>query len=149
MEITKEIIDNLPPNILCSSKERRQIKQFYKELRLLINEKVKKKESLVNIKQDIYMLIKKIFPNTYQNFYHQNNINSLEIFIFCLSNQLESQFSKMVEGYRSFDFNSSDDNENKNKICSFLISFYDFFEDELVINNEDIINAVIENNITK
>ena len=50
MEITKEIIDNLPPNIFCSFKERRQIKKFYKELLLLINEKVKKKESLVNIK---------------------------------------------------------------------------------------------------
>ena len=146
MEITKEIIDNLPPNIFCSFKERRQIKKFYKELLLLINEKVKKKESLVNIKQDIYMLIKNIFPNTYQNFYHQNNFNSLEIFIFCLCNQLETQFSKMVEGYRVFDFNSSSDSENKNKICSFLISFYDFFEDELVINNEDIINTVIETN---
>ena len=149
MEITKEIIDNLPPNILYSSKERKHIKQFYKELRLLINEKAKKKESLVNIKQDIYILIKNIFPNIYQNFYYQNNINSLEIFIFCLCNQLESQFSKMVEGYRSFDFNSSNDSENKNKICSFLISFYDFFEEELVINNDDIINTVIETNNTR
>ena len=149
MEVTKEIIDNLPQNILYSSKERKHIKQFYKELRLLINEKANKKESLVNVKQDIYMLIKNIFPNIYQHFYYQNNINSLEIFIFCLCNQLESQFSKMVEGYRSFDFNSSNDSENKNKICSFLISFYDFFEDELVINNEDIINTVIEANDTR
>ena len=63
MEINKEIIDNLPPNILSSSKERKHIKQFYKELRLLINEKANKKKSLVNIKQDIYILIKNIFPN--------------------------------------------------------------------------------------
>ena len=154
-KIPKEVIDDIPSNLLNNSKTRKQIKQFYKELRLLINEKVKKKESLINIKQDIFLLIKKIFPDKYEYFYYQSNYQSLEIFIFCLCNQLEEKISKLVEGYRAFDFSLNDpdlnsikdsENKNKDKIPSFFISFYDFFEEELVMNNEDIINTVIEAN---
>ena len=57
-KIPKEVIVDIPSNLLNNSKTRKQIKQFYKELRLLINEKVKKKESLINIKQDIFLLPK-------------------------------------------------------------------------------------------
>ena len=154
-KITKEILDKIPQNILYSNKSRKQIKQFHKELKKLISEKSKRNENLINIKKDIQFLITNIFPDKYKYFFYENNTQSLEIFIFCLCNQLEVQISKMVEGYKSFDFSLNDpdlnlimDSQNKNKdiIPSFFISFYDFFEDELVINNEDVINTVIETN---
>ena len=154
-KITKEDIDKIPSNLFYNTKARNQIKQFYKELRLLINEKVKKKEKLTDLKNGIFLLIKKIFPDKFQYFYVGKDFQSLEIFIFCLCNQIEGQISRIVEGYRSFDFNQNnpdlnvikdDKNKNNDKIPSFLISFYDFFEDELVINNDDIMNTVIEAN---
>ena len=154
-KITKEDIDKIPSNLFYNTKSRKQIKQFYKELRLLINEKVKKKEKFTDLKNSIFLLIKKIFPDKYQYFYVGKDFQSLEIFIFCLCNQIEAQISRIVEGYRSFDFSQNDpdlniikDDKNKNndKIPSFLISFYDFFEDELVINNEDIMKTVIDAN---
>ena len=154
-KIPKEIIEKIPSNILYNTKARKETKLFYSELTKLINEKSKINENLVNIKNDIHLLIKKIFPDRYQYFYYENNLKSLEIFIFCLCNQLETQITKMAEGYTSFDFSINEsnldlflDNNNKSKdiIPSFLISFYDFFEDELVINNEDVINTIIETN---
>ena len=154
-KIPKEIIDQLPSNLLYTTKARKQIKQFHKELGKLITEKSKRNDNLINIKKDIQLLIKNIFQDKYQYFFYENNSQSLEIFIYCLCYQFESQLSKMVEGYKSFDLylNTSElgismDNQSKNKdiIPSFLISFYDFFEDELVINNEDVINTVIETN---
>ena len=155
-KIPKEFIDKIPHNIFYSTKSRNQIKQFHKELGKLIS-KSKRNENLINIKKDIYFLITNIFSDTYKYFFYENNTQSLEIFIFCLCNQLETQISKMVEGYKSFDFSLNDpdlnifiDSQNTNKdiIPSFFISFYDFFEDELVINNEDVVNTVIEANIT-
>jgi len=152
-KIPKEIIDKIPSNLLYSTKARKQIRQFHKELGKLINEKTKRNENLINIKKDIQLLIKNIFPDKYQYFLYENNAQSLEVFIYCLCYQFESQISKMVEGYKSFDLylntpelSLMDQNKNKDIIPSFLISFYDFFEDELVINNEDVINTVIEAN---
>ena len=154
-KIPKEIIDKIPANVLYSTKARKETKLFFHELLRLINEKSKINENLVNIKKEIHLLIKNIFPERYQYFYYENNIQSLEIFIFCLCNQLETLISKMVEGYKSFDFSINDpdlnlimdlNNKSKDIIPSFMISFYDFFEDELVINNEDVINTVIETN---
>ena len=152
-KIPKEIIDKIPSNLLYSTKARKQIRQFHKELGRLINEKTKRNENLINIKKDIQLLIKNIFPDKYQYFLYENNTQSLEVFIYCLCYQFESQLSKMVEGYKSFDLYLNtpelglmDQNKNKDIIPSFLISFYDFFEDELVINNEDVINTVIEAN---
>ena len=154
-KIPKEIIDKIPNNILYTTKSRKQIKHFYQELRKLIREKSKLNENLINIKKDIQILIKNVFPDKYQYFFYEGNNNTLEIFIFCLCNQLEVQISKMVEGYKTFDFSLNDpdfniilgsQNKNQDVIPSFLISFYDFFEDELVINNEDVINTVIETN---
>ena len=154
-KIPKEIIEQLPSNLLYSTKARKQIKQFHKELGKLITEKSKRNENLINIKKDIQLLIKNIFQDKYQYFFYENNNQSLEIFIYCLCYQFESQLSKMVEGYKSFDLYLNtpelgivmdDQNKNKDIIPSFLISFYDFFEDELVINNEDVINTVIETN---
>ena len=154
-KIPKEVIENIPHNILYTTKSRKQIKQFHQELNKIILEKSKLNNNLINIKNDILILIKNIFTEKYKYFYYENNPQSLEIFIFCLCNQLENQISKMVEGYKSFDFSLNDpdlnlimDSQNKNKdiIPSFLISFYDFFEDELVINNEDVIDSIIETN---
>ena len=153
--IPKEIIKNIPPNLFYHSKTRKKMKLFYQEFRKLINEKAKKKESLINIKKDLFLLQKKLFPDIYNYFYHENNFDNLEIYIYCLCNQIENQISKIVEGYKSFDLilnelelNIMMNNQNKKDdiIESFIISFYDFFEDELVINNEDIINSVIDIN---
>ena len=155
-KIPKEFIDKIPHNIFYSTKSRKQIKQFHKELGKLISNS-KRNENLINIKKDIYFLITKIFSDTNKYFFYENNTQSLEIFIFCLCNQLEIQISKIVEGYKSFDFTLSEPDLNifidcqntiKDIIPSFFISFYDFFEDELVINNEDVVNTVIEVNIT-
>jgi len=153
--ISKEIINNIPPNLFYHSKTRKKMKLFYQDLRKVINEKAKKKESLINIKKDIFLLQKKLFPDIYHHFYLGNNFENLEIYIYCLCNQIENQISKIVEGYKSFDLilnelelNIMMKNQNKKDdiIESFIISFYDFFEDELVINNEDIINSVIDIN---
>ena len=156
--ISKEIIKNIPSNLFCHSKTRKKMKLFYQEFYSIISEKAKKKENLINVKKDLFLLMKKNFPDIYQNFFLGNNFENLEIFIFCLCNQIENQISKIVEGYKSFDLvlnqlelNIMMNNQNNKKdiIESFLISFFDFFEDELVITNEDIINSIIEINNDK
>ena len=79
-KITKEDIDKIPSNLFYNAKARKQIKQFYKELRLLINEKVKKKEKLTDLKNGIFLLIKKIFPDKFQYFYvGKDFINFLQV----------------------------------------------------------------------
>ena len=155
--ISREQLANIPPNLFCHSKTRKKMKLFYKELYRLVNEKFKKKENVTNIKKDMLLLQKKYFPDIYHFFYSGNNYDNLEIFIFCLCNQIENQLSKIVEGYKSFDLvlNESELNKMMNNqdkkidiMENFIISFYDFFDDELVINNEDIINSIIEANNT-
>ena len=156
-KITKEIINNIPQNLFLNSKTRKKMKLFYNELLKVINEKSKKKENPKNIKNDLFSLLKKIFPDIYHYFYTNKNYQNLEIFIYCLCNQLENQISKIVEGYRQFDLSLNEldinlmmnsQNKANNFIQSFLASFYDFFEDELVINYDDIINSIIEANNT-
>ena len=156
--IPKQIIDNIPKNLFHSAKTRKNMKIFYNDLYQLITEKIKKKDNLINIKKDLFLLLKTNFPTIYQHFYYENHCQNLEIFLFCLCNQIENQISKIVEGYKSFDIILNELNMNimfnnqNNKIDiiqSFLISFYDFFEDELIINNEDIINTIVEENNIK
>ena len=150
-KITKEIIDSTPSNIFQSKKAKKQVKQFHQELIKLISEKIKRNENLININKDIFFLIKNIFNDKYQNFYHDNNYQSLELFIYCLCNQLEMQISNMVTGYKSFDFNLEypelmNNNKSRDNIPTFINHFYDFFEEELVMDNEYVINTVIEVN---
>ena len=153
--ISKEIIDNIPPNLFSHSITKRKMKIFFHDFHKIINEKSNRKENFQNIKKDLFLLQKKYFPDIYQHFYAGNNFENLEIYIFCLCNQIENQISKIVSGYQSFDLILNElelniminnKNKGKNTILSFLISFYDFFEDELVINNDDIMNSVIEIN---
>ena len=80
--IPKEIIKNIPPNLFYHSKTRKKMKLFYQEFRKLINEKAKKKESLINIKKDLFLLQKKLFPDIYNYFYNENNFDNLEIYIY-------------------------------------------------------------------
>ena len=157
--IPKQIIDNIPKNLFYHTKTRKKMKFFYNDFYKLIKEKEKKKENLSNIKKDLYLLLNNTFPDICPYFYIEKNLNNLEVFLFCLCNQIENQISKIVEGYKSFDLvinelelniMMSSQNKDNDTIQSFLISFYDFFEDELIINYEDIINSVVEaNNISK
>ena len=153
--IPKEILTNIPDNLFGHSKTKRKMKIFFQDFQKMINEKSKRKENLQNIKKDLFLLQKKYFPDIYHHFYHENNYDNLEIYIFCLCNQIENQISKIVAGYQSIDLVLNElelniminnKNKGKNTILSFLISFYDFFEDELIINNDDIMNSVIEIN---
>ena len=153
--IPKQIIDNIPENLFYHSKTRNKMKIFYNNLYKIISEKIKKKENLINIKKDIFILLKNSFPDIYQYFYIENNFQNLEVFLFCLSNQIELKISKLIENYTSLDFVSNDSeinkmknnqNNKKDNIQNFFISFYDFFEDELTMDYEDIINSIIEAN---
>ena len=153
--IPKQIIDNIPENLFYHSKTRKKMKLFYNDLYKIISEKIKKKENLINIKKDLFILLKNSFSDIYQYFYINNNFQNLEIFLFYLSNQIENKISKLVENYKSFDYVSNESEINKMKnnnnnirddIQNFIISFYDFFEDELTIDYEDIINSIIEAN---
>ena len=143
--IPKQIIDNIPQNLFCYPKTRNKLKIFYTDLQKIIIEKIKKKETIINIKKDLYILLKNSFSDIYQYFYLENNFQNLELFLFCLSNQLENKISKIVEDYNKMMNNQNKINET---IENFIISFYDFFEDELVINYEDIINSILEANNT-
>ena len=149
---SREYNDFTPSNIFQSKKAKKQLKQFYQELLKLINEKKKRNENLINIKKDIFFLIKNIFSDKYQYIYQDNNLQSLEFFIFLLCNQLETQISNMVIGFNTLNFSSSDselmikNDKSKDIIPTFLNHFYDFFEEELVMDNDYVINTVIEVN---
>ena len=106
--IPKQIIDNIPQNLFCYPKTRNKLKIFYTDLQKIIIEKIKKKETIINIKKDLYILLKNSFSDIYQYFYLENNFQNLELFLFCLSNQLENKISKIVE-----DYNKMMNNQNK------------------------------------
>ena len=149
-KIPKEIIDNIPNDLFLQSKTRKQLKQFYSELKELLKSKGAQP---ISAKNEIILLIRKIFSDKYRYFIYDRDKQSLELFIYTLCNQIEVKISKMVEGYKSFYFtldynidknNNFNDNTAKNQMINFLISFYDFFEDEIVIDNNDIMNTIIQ-----
>ena len=74
--IPKQIIDNIPENLFYHSKTRKKMKLFYNDLYKIISEKIKKKENLINIKKDLFILLKNSFSDIYQYFYINNNFQN-------------------------------------------------------------------------
>ena len=59
--ISKEIIDNIPPNLFSHSITKRKMKIFFHDFHKIINEKSNRKENFQNIKKDLFLLQKNIF----------------------------------------------------------------------------------------
>ncbi len=136
--------------ILYDAKIRKQTKQYFKKLKLLVNKKpinAKGKAELLQFKKQIVDLIKDNFKDKYNLFCCSGNEIDLQLFIEYLCQLLQLKLSKMVETYKIYD--KIDKNQllllskTKNTIISFMISFYDFYEEELVINNEEIVAEII------
>ena len=125
------------------------IKQYYKDLKILLNKRpinAKGKTELFQFKKKIVDLIKDTFKEKYILFCSGEEID-LQIYIEYLCQLLEAKMSKMIEGYNILE--KMDKNQllllskTKNTLLSFLISFYDFYEGELVINNEEIVAEIV------
>lgn len=145
---------NFNPNnqLLYEQKIHSQLKDFHKELKLIVAKKPinpKGKSEAFQFKHKIMDLIKKNFNDKYDLFCDTNNDIDLQLFLEFLSELLQKKVIKMIEGYKIFE--KMDNNQlllvskTKNTIISFLISFFDFYEDELVINNEEIVAEIINN----
>ena len=153
MDIKKEYTNNLSQNnrnVFSEQKTKSQIKKYYKDLKLLLNKRpvnAKGKAELFQFKKKIIDLIKDNFKEKYILFIGNGEEIDLQLFIEYLCQLLKTKMSKMVEGYNILE--KMDKNQllllskTKNTIISFLISFYDFYEDELVINNEEIVAEII------
>ena len=127
-----------------------QLNKYYKNLKILVNKRpvnVKGKSEMFQFKKLIIDLIKDNFKEKYNIFASSGNEIDLQLFIEYLCQLLEVKMSKMVEGYKIFE--NIDKNQllllskSKNTIISFLICFYDFYQDELVINNEEVVAEII------
>ena len=137
-------------NPFLDPKIKSQIKQYYKDLKILLNKRpinAKGKIELFQFKKKIIDLIKDIFKEKYILFIDKGEEIDLQLFIEYLCQLLKNKISKMIEGYNILE--KMDKNQllllskTKNTIISFLISFYDFYEDELVVNNEEIVVEII------
>ena len=156
MELNQELFSpkNLSQNnnqIFYDLKIRPRLKEYYKYLKLLVNKRpinTKGKSELFQYKKQIIDLIKDNFKEKCNIFIGVGNEIDLQLFIEYLCQLLEIKMSKMVEGYKIFE--NMDKNQllllskSKNTIISFLITFFDFYEDELVINNEEIVAEIIK-----
>ena len=147
-------IINFSPNnqILYEQKIHSQIKQTYKDLKLLFTKKpinAKGKSEFSQFKKKIIDTIQTNFKDNYDLFCNTDDSIDLQLFIEYLLQLLQKKMGKIVEGYKIFE--KMDKNQllllskTKNTIISFLISFFDFFEDELVISNEEIVAEIIDN----
>ena len=137
-------------NLFYDRKIKLQLKQYYKDLKLLLNKRPinpKDKTKLSEFKKQIIDLIKDKFKDKFVLFCGVGDEIDLQLFIEYLCQLFESKMAKMIEGYNILE--KTDKNQllllskTKNTILSFLISFYDFYEDELVINNEEIVAEII------
>ena len=160
MDLNEEFNINLENNIsynpnnqlLNEQKTHSQLKQYYKDLKLLVSKRPinpKGKSELSQFKKKIIDLIKEIFKDKNDLFCSVGKEIDLQLFLEYLFQLLQKRITKMVEGYKLFE--KIDNNQlllvskTKNTIISFLISFYDFYEDELVINNEEVVAEIIDN----
>ena len=160
METNEEIDLNIDNNInfnpnnqlLNEQKTHSQIKQCYKELKIIIAKRPlnpKGKSEISLFKKKIIDTIKNNFDDKYDLFCNTDNEIDLQLFIEYLFQLLQNKFAKMIEGYKIFEKMDNEQllliSKTKSTIISFLISFYDFYEDELVINNEEIVAEIIDN----
>jgi hypothetical protein len=136
--------------MIHDAKIRKQSKQYCKKLKLLVNKKPinpKGKAEIIQFKKQIIDLIKDNFKDKYAIFCGSGNEIDLQLFIEYLCQLLQIKMSKIVEGFKIYD--KIDKNQllllskTKNTIISFILSFYDFYEEELVINNEEIVAEII------
>ena len=156
MEIQKEnkneenIIFQNNTQFFLDKKIKSLIKQYFKDLKVLLNKRpinAKGKSELFQFKKKIIDLIKDTFKEKYILFCYSEDEIDLQLFIGYLCQLLEAKMSKMIEGYNALE--KMDKNQllllskTKNTILSYLISFYDFYEDELVINNEEIVAEIV------
>ena len=136
--------------IYCDIKLRSQLKQYYLKLQKLLSKKPKNpsnKSEIYQFKRQIIELIKDTFNDKYNIFISGKEVD-LQLFIEYLVQILYQKLSKLVEGYNSIFENLEGEQillltKSKSTIISFLISFYDFYEDELIINNEEIVSEII------
>ena len=145
---------NFNPNnqLLYEQKIHSQLKQYYKDLKVLVSKRPinpKGKSELSQFKKKIINLIQDNFKDKFELFCTSGNEIDLQLFLEYLCQLLQKKLAKKVEGYKIFE--KMDNNQllilskTKNNIISFLISFFDFFEDELTINNEEIVAEIIDN----
>ena len=156
MEITKEkkennnFISQNNQNYFNDKKIESNLNQYYKELKILVSKRpinAKGKSELSKFKKKIIDLIKDIFKENALIFCGIGNEIDLQLFIEYLCQSFEIKMEKMVAGYNLLEKIDKDQllllSKTKNTILSFLISFYDFYEGELVINNEEIVAEII------
>ena len=154
LDLNNNIINFTPNNqILNEQKKHSKIKQCYKDLKLLISNKPmnpKEKSEFSQFKKKILDIIKQNFKDDYEDlFYNTDNEIDLQLYLEYICQLLQEKISKLIAGYKIFE--NMDKNQllliskTKSNIISFLISFYDFFEDELVMNNEEVVAEIIDN----
>ena len=156
MEVNKEkkennnIISQNSQNYFNDKKIESKLKQYYKELKILVSKRpinAKGKTELSQFKKKIIDLIKDIFKENSTLFCGIDNEIDLQLFIEYLCQSFEIKMEKMLAGYNILEKIDKDQllllSKTKNTIISFLISFYDFYEGELVTNNEEIVAEII------
>ena len=153
MEEKKELngkLSSSTSNLFYDTQTNSQLKQFYKNLKELYDNKklnLKENSEISQFKNEISNLIAGIFNQKSILFQNSEDKIDLQLFIEYLIQLLELKLSKMVQGYEIFEKMDKSQllliSKTKSTTISILISFYDFYENELVINNEEIVAEII------
>ena len=152
LNLNNNINYNMNNQLLNEQKAHSQIKQYYKKLKILVSKRPinsKEKSELSQFKNKILDLIKNNFEDKCDLFCSIGTNIDLQLFMEYLAQLLQKNIAKIIEGYKIFEKSDNSQlllvSKTKNTIISFLISFFDFYEDELVINNEEIVAEIIDN----
>ena len=152
LNLNNNINYNLNNQLLKEQKTHSQLKQYYKELKILTSNRPinsREKSELTQFKNKIIDLVKNIFEDKYDLFCSIGTAIDLQLFLEYLGQLLQRNIAKIIEGYKLFEKSDNSQlllvSKTKGTIISFLISFFDFYEDELVINNEEIVAQIIDN----
>ncbi len=132
---------NLPKDSINDPKTKKLIKNLSISLQNINNKNNNNNDNKDNkVINEINEIISNILSEKKELFINSKNLFDIKIFLFIVLNEFERQLKLILENVQNFDL------ENPKQISSFLNSFYDFYEEELVINSDDIKNEIIKNN---
>ena len=126
---------NLPKDSINDPKTKKLIKNLSISLQ---NVNSNNNENEKKINNEINDKISKILSEKKELFTNSKDSFDIKIFLFIVLNEFERQLKLLLENVQIIDL------ENPKQISSFLNSFYDFYEEELVINSEDIKSEIIK-----
>lgn len=109
--------------------------------------KIKKNIKAINTEITLNLSKKEIFEIIIKNLIDGNIIDNNESFnanefFYFLFIQMKNQLRSIISNNAKFDVNS------KEKVIAYIYSFYDFYEDELVISTEYIVNTITKEKIS-